>query len=115
MPVANRSLDFVRASRQLDSKAAGSRSRARCSRATVRVADIYVPAEHNGEGLLLLADLIGFTGSGLPQTNWSGFRENPPVTIATLFQPHSVPSGYGRDTMHQISLAKRSNATGACS
>jgi len=28
--------------------------------------------------LPLLVDLVGFTGSGLSHTNWTGFRENLP-------------------------------------
>jgi hypothetical protein len=31
----------------------------------VRVADVYVPAGHDGQGLPLLVDLVGFTSSGL--------------------------------------------------
>ena len=31
----------------------------------VRVVDVFVPAGHDGEGLPLLVDLVGFTGSGL--------------------------------------------------
>ena len=37
--------------------------------------DVYVPAGHDGQGLPLLVDLAGFTGSGLSHTNWVGFRE----------------------------------------
>jgi hypothetical protein len=39
---------------------------------TVRVVDVYVPAGHDGQGLPLLVDLVGFTGSGLSHTNWTG-------------------------------------------
>ena len=45
---------------------------------SMRVTDVYVPAGHDGEGLPLLVDLVGFTGSGLSHTNWAGFRENLP-------------------------------------
>jgi hypothetical protein len=45
---------------------------------SARTVDVYVPAGHNGEGLPLLVDLVGFTGSGLSHTNWAGFRENVP-------------------------------------
>ncbi len=45
---------------------------------TERVVDLYVPAGHDGQGLPLLVDLVGFTGSGLSHTNWVGFRENSP-------------------------------------
>src|SRR6266851_5617918 len=44
---------------------------------SVRTVDVYVPAGHDGEGLPLLVDLVGFTGSGLSHTNWAGFREHP--------------------------------------
>src|SRR5260370_34356674 len=44
-----------------------------------RVVDVYVPAGHDGQGLPLLVDLVGFTSSGLSQTNWVGFRENVPA------------------------------------
>jgi hypothetical protein len=41
---------------------------------SVRVVDVYVPVGRDGEGLPLLVDLVGFTSSGLSQTNWVGFR-----------------------------------------
>ena len=31
---------------------------------SVRVVDVYAPAGHDGQGLPLLVDLVGFTGSG---------------------------------------------------
>jgi hypothetical protein len=43
---------------------------------SVRVVDVYVPAGHDGRGLPLLVNLVGFTSSGLSQTNWVGCREN---------------------------------------
>ena len=36
---------------------------------SVHIADVYVPPGHNGKGLLLLVDLVGFTGSGLSRTH----------------------------------------------
>jgi hypothetical protein len=45
---------------------------------SMRVVDVYVPAGHDGQGLPLAVDLVGFTSSGLSQTNWAGFRENLP-------------------------------------
>ena len=51
---------------------------------TVRVVDVYVPAGHDGHGLPLLVDLVGFTGSGLSHTNWAGFRENLPERLDRL-------------------------------
>ena len=43
-----------------------------------RVVDVYVAAGHDGQGLPLLVDLVGFTSGGLSHTNWVGFRENLP-------------------------------------
>jgi hypothetical protein len=40
-----------------------------------RVVDVYVPAGHDGRGLPLLVDLVGFTSSGLS----CGFRRFRPV------------------------------------
>ena len=45
---------------------------------SARVVDVYLPAGHDGQGLPVLVDLVGFTGSGLSQPNWVGFRENLP-------------------------------------
>ena len=36
---------------------------------SARVADVYVPAGHDGQGLPLLVNLVGFTSSGLSQTS----------------------------------------------
>jgi len=47
---------------------------------SVRVVDVYVRAGLDGEGLPLLVDLVGFTGSGLSHTNWVGFRGKPAGT-----------------------------------
>src|ERR1700716_2843761 len=46
-----------------------------------RAVDVYVPAGHDGQGLPLLVDLVGFTSSGLSHTNWVGFRENLPERL----------------------------------
>jgi enterochelin esterase-like enzyme len=51
---------------------------------TSRVVDIYVPAGQDGQGLPLLVNLVGFTSSGLSQTNWNGFRENGPERLDRL-------------------------------
>src|ERR1700726_5099964 len=51
---------------------------------SARVVDVYVPAGHDGQGLPLLVDLVGFTGSGLSHTNWVGFRENLPERLHPL-------------------------------
>ena len=49
---------------------------------SVRVVDVYVPAGHDGEGLPLLVDLVGFTGSGLSRTHHmrdAGIKAAPEV------------------------------------
>jgi hypothetical protein len=51
---------------------------------SVRLVDVYIPAGHDGQGLPLLVDLVGFTGSGLSHTNWVGFRENLPERLDRL-------------------------------
>jgi S-formylglutathione hydrolase FrmB len=57
----------------------------------VRVVDVYVPAGHDGQGLPLLVDLVGFTGSGLSHTNWIGFRENLPERLDRLIGEQRMP------------------------
>src|SRR4051794_10699481 len=42
---------------------------------SARAVDVYVPPGCDGEGMLLLVDLVGFTSSGLSNTNWTAFRE----------------------------------------
>lgn len=56
-----------------------------------RAVDVYVPAEHDGQGLPLLVDLVGFTSSGLSQTNWAGFRENLPERLDRLIGEGRMP------------------------
>src|ERR1700747_2194905 len=51
---------------------------------SARVVDVYLPAGHDGRELPLLVDLVGFTGSGLAHTNWTGFRENLPERLRRL-------------------------------
>ena len=58
---------------------------------SVRVVDVYVPAGHDGRGLPLLVDLVGFTGSGLSHTNWAGFRENLPERLDRLIGEQRMP------------------------
>jgi hypothetical protein len=58
---------------------------------SVRVVDVYVPAGHDGEGLPLLVDLVGFTGSGLFHTNWVGSRENLPERLDRLIGEQCMP------------------------
>src|SRR5438067_4933738 len=58
---------------------------------SARVVDVYVPARHDGQGLPLLVDLVGFTGSGLSHTNWVGFRENLPERLDRLIGEERMP------------------------
>ena len=58
---------------------------------SVRVVDVYVPAGHDGEGLPLLVDLVGFTSSGLSQTNWVGFRKNLAERLDRLIREQRMP------------------------
>lgn len=51
---------------------------------SMRAVDVYVPAGHDGRGLPLLVDLVGFTSSGLSHTNWTGFQENMPERLDRL-------------------------------
>jgi hypothetical protein len=43
-----------------------------------RRVDVYIPAGHDGAGLPLLVDVVGFTGGGPVHTNWKNFGENLP-------------------------------------
>jgi S-formylglutathione hydrolase FrmB len=58
---------------------------------TVRPVDVYIPAGHDGAGLPLLVDLVGFTSSGLSHTNWVGFRENVPERLDRLIGEGRMP------------------------
>src|SRR5271165_4499277 len=58
---------------------------------SVRVVDVYVPAGHDGQGLPLLVNLVGFTSSGLSQTNWAGFHENLPERLDRLIGEQRMP------------------------
>jgi S-formylglutathione hydrolase FrmB len=58
---------------------------------SVRAVDVYVPAGHDGRGLPLLVDLVGFTGSGLSHTSWVGFRENLPERLDRLIGEQRMP------------------------
>ena len=49
---------------------------------SARVVDVYIPAGHDGQGLPLLVDLVGFTGSGLSRTHHmrdAGIKAAPEV------------------------------------
>ena len=49
-----------------------------------RIVDVYVPAGHDGKGLPLLVDLVGFTAGGPAHTNWKNFAENVPERLDRL-------------------------------
>jgi len=49
-----------------------------------RIIDVYVPAKHDGRGLPLLVDLVGFTAGGPAHTNWKNFQENLPERLDRL-------------------------------
>jgi hypothetical protein len=51
---------------------------------TQRIIDAYVPAGHDGKGLPLLVDLVGFTAGGPAHTNWKNFGENMPERLDRL-------------------------------
>src|SRR5262249_26379940 len=58
---------------------------------TARTVDVYVPAGHDGQGLPLLVDLVGITGSGLSHTNWMAFGENMPERLDRLIGEGVMP------------------------
>src|SRR5213075_473407 len=58
---------------------------------STRAVDVYLPAGHDGKGLPLLVDLVGFTSSGLSHTNWAGFRENLPERLDRLIGEECMP------------------------
>ena len=58
---------------------------------SVRAVDVYVAAGHDGRGLPLLVDLVGFTASGLSHTNWTGFQENLPERLDRLIGEQRMP------------------------
>jgi enterochelin esterase-like enzyme len=51
---------------------------------TRRLVDVWVPAGHDGAGLPLLVDLVGYTGGGPSHTNWKNFGENVPERLDRL-------------------------------
>ena len=56
-----------------------------------RRVDVYLPAGHDGVGLPLLVDLVGFTAGGPAHTNWSAFRENVPERLDRLIGEGVMP------------------------
>lgn len=58
---------------------------------TERRIDVYVPAGHDGRGLPLLVDLVGFTAGGPVHTNWKNFGENVPERADRLIAAGTLP------------------------
>ena len=58
---------------------------------TRRLIDIYVPAGHDGRGLPLLIDIVGFTAGGPAHTNWKNFGENLPERLDRLIASGAMP------------------------
>jgi enterochelin esterase-like enzyme len=56
-----------------------------------RIVDVYVPAGHQGRGLPLLVDLVGFTAGGPAHTNWRNFTENIPEQVDRLIHSRAMP------------------------
>ncbi len=55
-----------------------------------RIVDVYVPHGHDGSGLPLLVDLVGFTAGGPAHTNWKSFTENVPERLDRLIGEGSM-------------------------
>ena len=53
--------------------------------------DVYLPAGHDGRGLPLLVDLVGFTAGGPAHTNWKNFGENLPERLDRLIASGAMP------------------------
>jgi len=58
---------------------------------TLRTIDVYVPHGHDGRGLPLLVDAVGFTAGGPAHTNWKNFGENLPERLDRLIDAGHMP------------------------
>jgi enterochelin esterase-like enzyme len=58
---------------------------------TQRLVDVYLPPGHDGRGLPLLVDIVGFTGGGPVHTNWKNFSENLPERLDRLIASGELP------------------------
>ncbi|WP_319567179.1 glycosyltransferase [Cohaesibacter marisflavi] len=52
---------------------------------------IYTPHGHDGAGLPLLVDLVGFTAGGPAHVNWKNFGENVPERLDRLIASGEMP------------------------
>lgn len=53
--------------------------------------DVYIPSGHDGRGLPLLVDLVGYTAGGPAHTNWKNFSENVPERADRLIASGAMP------------------------
>lgn len=53
--------------------------------------DVYVPPGHDGAGLPLLVDIVGYTAGGPVHTNWKNFGENLPERLDRLIAEGMPP------------------------
>jgi S-formylglutathione hydrolase FrmB len=58
---------------------------------TERTVDVYIPHGHDGRGLPLLVDVVGFTAGGPAHTNWKNFGENVPERLDRLIATGAMP------------------------
>lgn len=58
---------------------------------TNRRIDVYVPHGHDGRGLPLLVDVVGFTAGGPAHTNWKNFGENAVERVDRLIAAREMP------------------------
>jgi S-formylglutathione hydrolase FrmB len=56
-----------------------------------RRVDVYVPPGHDGHGLPLLVDLVGYTAGGPAHTNWKNYGENVPERLDRLIGTGAMP------------------------
>ena len=52
---------------------------------------VYLPHGHDGRGLPLLVDLVGFTAGGPAHVNWRNFGENLPERLDRLIAAEAMP------------------------
>lgn len=57
----------------------------------MRIVDVYIPHGHDGRGLPLLVDLVGFTAGGPAHANWKNFGENLPERLDRLIASGAMP------------------------
>ncbi|WP_420337547.1 alpha/beta hydrolase [Roseibium sp.] len=52
---------------------------------------VYVPNGHDGTGLPLLVDIVGYTSGGPAHANWKNFGENVPERLDRLIHDGALP------------------------